>query len=74
MADEIDSPNHMTIVRFAWQTSTKGTERYQEINENGQPIKGDDQGIVIGTLYVRKAALDRIGKGVPKRLSLHIDK
>lgn len=73
MASEINSPNHVTIVQFALLNETKGAVRYQEVNAEGVPLKGDTDGAVIGSLYLRKAALNKIGKGVPKTLHIHID-
>lgn len=43
-------------VRFAFERSTKGAHRYQEIDAKGNVIdKLEDT--VIGTLYIRKSAL-----------------
>ncbi len=45
-------------ITFTLQTETKGAFRYQETDGSGQPRRGDSQGAVVGTLYIRKRALD----------------
>lgn len=71
--DETTSSKHMTIVHFAMLRETKGAVLYQEVNAEGVPLKGDTDGAVIGSLYLRKAALNKIGKGVPKAIRGHFD-
>lgn len=43
--------------RFRLEKLTKGAVRYQEINDAGEPVQISD-GAKIGTLYLRKSALD----------------
>lgn len=71
MAKEINSTNHLTIVNVKWLADTKGAVRYQEVDDAGNPKTGD--GAVVGSLYLRKAALKSLNKGTPKGLRLHID-
>ena len=73
MASEITSPNHLTIVKFELLTETKGAVRYQEVDKDGVALKSDTDGAVVGSLYLRKAALNKIGKGVPKTIRVHMD-
>lgn len=73
MTDETQSSNHIAIVKFTLLRETKGANLYQEIDASGNHLKGDPDGAVIGSLYLRKAALSKLGKGTPKSLSLHID-
>jgi len=48
-------------LKFRLERETKGAVRYQEINEQGQP----EVNYAIGTLYVRKSALEgRIPQGL----------
>ena len=46
-----------TTVTFSFEKETKGAVRYQETDASGVPIKIED-GAKIGTLYVRKSALN----------------
>lgn len=71
--NELNSPNHLTIVNFRWLADTKGAVRYQEIDDNGVDRKTDSDGAIVGSLYLRKAALGVFKKGTPKTLSMHID-
>lgn len=60
-------------VNFVWKNDTPGTQRYQEVNDAGQPRKNDNDGQVIGPLYLRKAALKALGLGTPTQFSVIID-
>jgi len=51
------------IAKFKMEKETKGTYRYQEETENGQPPK-------IGTLYIRKWAL---GSPIPQNLTVTVE-
>ena len=53
-----------TTIEFAFDRTTPGTARYQEIDAQGKPLRTRD-GAVIGTLYIRKTALN--GQ-VPQRI------
>ena len=59
-------------LNFVWKNSTPGTERYQEVDDAGQPRKSDQDGQVIGALYLRKAALKALGIN-PKQFTVTID-
>lgn len=45
-------------IKFKLDNITKGAVRYQEINEQGQPLEGDEGHIC--TMYFRKAKLGNI--------------
>lgn len=55
-------------VKMAFERSTKGAVRFQEVTNDGTPINIAD-GAKIGTLYIRKSALDGTE---PKSLSITI--
>lgn len=59
-------------VKFVWKNDTPGTSRYQEVDDSGQPKKNDADGMVIGALYLRKAAMDGMNSK-PKQFTLIID-
>lgn len=46
---------------FKFDRETKGAVRYQELNEKGEPVNGDDA--YVGTLYFRKAKLNGLKPG-----------
>ena len=56
-------------VKFQLEKLTPGALRYAEVDDAGQPIKGDANGVLIGSLYLRKAAM---GNEVPKAFSVTI--
>ena len=61
------------VVKFKFKESTKGAERYQEVDDSGAPKNGDTAEAVIGALYLRKAALKRLNGGtVPPTLNARI--
>jgi hypothetical protein len=47
-------------MKFKLDNITKGAVRYQEINEAGQPLEGDDG--TICTVYFRKATFGKISE------------
>lgn len=49
--------NGTTEVTFSFEKETKGAVRYQETDSSGIPVKIEG-GAKIGTLYVRKSALN----------------
>jgi hypothetical protein len=49
---------------------TANTFRYREVNSAGTHIHGDQEGAVIGDIYISKAAI--LGKR-PERIKLTID-
>jgi len=51
----------MIKVNFQWLADTKGAVRFQEVGDDGRPKKSDADGAVIGSLYLRKAALKELG-------------
>lgn len=53
---------------FALERETKGAVRFQETDANGAPITIEN-GASIGTLYVRKTALNR---AVPRKLYVEV--
>jgi hypothetical protein len=58
-------------LHFALERETKGALRYQELGADGKPV-GTDQGAAVGTLYLRKRALN--GATHPDRLHVSIEK
>lgn len=46
-------------MRLRPDKETKGSVRYQEVNERGVPITNDDDGMVLQTVYMRKSAVRR---------------
>lgn len=58
-----------TTVTFALEKETKGALRYQETDGSGQTLKIEG-GAKIGTLYVRKSALN--GE-MPQKLKVTIE-
>lgn len=59
------------IIHFFLERETKGAVRYQEVTEGGRvkEINNPDDQLVIGTLYVRKSALN--GK-IPVKLEIEV--
>jgi hypothetical protein len=57
-------------VKFALEKLTPGALRYAEVDDEGKTIKGDANGALIGSLYLRKAAM---GNEVPKQFSVTIN-
>jgi hypothetical protein len=54
---------------FTLERETKGTVRYQEITQLGK-----EDSYLIGTLYLRKAALREAGaEGWPQRLTVTVE-
>ncbi len=58
-----------TVVTFALEKETKGAIRYQETDGSGLPVK-IESGAKVGTLYVRKSALN--GE-MPQKLKVTIE-
>ncbi len=58
--------NTTTTVTFSFEKETKGAVRYQETDENNLPVNIEG-GAKIGTLYVRKSALN--GE-IPQKLTV----
>lgn len=58
-----------TTVTFKFKNETKGAIRYQEIGDDGVERSTGD-GAKIGSLYIRKTALN--GDGVPQKLKVVI--
>ena len=52
-------------VRFKFERETKGAVRYHEVDANGKEFKGDEDGALIGALYLRKA---KLGGTVPAQI------
>ena len=57
-------------LNFRIEKETKGAVQYKECNSNGS-VKAISDGAVIGTLYVRKAALP--ASGIPPVLSVDLE-
>jgi hypothetical protein len=36
---------------------TKGAVQYKQVDQTGEPIKRDREGLVVGNIYLRKAAI-----------------
>jgi hypothetical protein len=49
---------------------TPGAFRYIEVNAKGEAIKGDEEGALVGDLYLRKAALEG---DMPDRITVFIE-
>jgi len=49
---------------------TPGAVRFIELNNDGVPIKSDEDGALIGEFYLRKAALPRT---IPNRIAVSIE-
>jgi len=60
-------------LNFVYKNETPGAQRYQEIDDKGQPRKTDADGQVIGPIYLRKAALKTLGLGTPTQFTVTID-
>lgn len=60
--------NQPTTMFFAWAKETPGTHQYHEVDAKGHALKADT-GAVIGTLYVRKSALNGVK---PERLEVTV--
>ena len=60
-------------LNFVYKNETPGAQRYQEIDDKGQPRKNDADGQVIGPIYLRKAALKTLGLGTPTQFTVIID-
>lgn len=60
------------IVHFTLERETKGAVRYQELDALGKPIdtRTNMDAAIIGTLYIRKAALN--GQ-IPVRIKVTIE-
>jgi hypothetical protein len=56
------------VVRFL--NDTPGALRYRETDDKGNPIHGDQEGALIGDLYLRKAA---ISGDPPKKITVTIE-
>jgi hypothetical protein len=57
-------------VDVAFLAETANTFRYREVNSAGTPIHGDQEGAVVGDIYISKAAI--AGKR-PERIKLTIE-
>lgn len=55
---------------FKLRNETKGALRYEEMDERGLPRIKDENGQVIGSLYLRKSAMNG---NVPQRLQVKIE-
>lgn len=66
---KVPKSSHKTFnIEFAIERETKGAVRYNEVDDDGNPISFDE-GAVIGTIYLRKSQL---GGTVPEKLSVTI--
>lgn len=50
-------------VMLGFERETKGAVRYYETDASGKQLNDEEDGALIGTLYLRKAIL---GRGVPQ--------
>lgn len=55
-------------VKFAFEKSTAGAHRFQEVDKDGNTLTTND-GAMIGTLYLRKSG---VGDTAPKGLEVTI--
>jgi hypothetical protein len=46
------------VVTMRLEKETKGAVKYQEIDDSGAPVTTSNERCAIGTLYVRKTALN----------------
>ena len=59
-------------ITFQFDKETPGAVRFQELGKDGEPNESMDDGL-IGTLYVRKAGLKRLGvKDLPEGCTVTI--
>lgn len=47
-------------IKMKLEKETKGALRYQEIDHNDQPVTTNDSACLMGTLYLRKKAMEGI--------------
>jgi hypothetical protein len=45
------------VIYYAFEKETKGAVRYQQVDSDNNPIKGDENGALAETIYFRKKAL-----------------
>ena len=64
---------HETI-QMQLETITKGAVRYREIDNQGNPLRTNDQGAMLATVYIRKEALNKaFGSGfIPNDISVTV--
>lgn len=55
------SATHNEVIRFRLEAVTKGAGKYNEVSEDGRILNPFSTEATIGTLYVRKSALGRMG-------------
>lgn len=51
------------------EKSTKGAHKFVEIDDNGNPRGNQDEGTIIGSLYIRKTAM----ADAPEKLKVTIE-
>lgn len=61
----------MTKIYFEWDRETKGAHLYREANSEGERIT-PIQGAIIGSIYIRKAALED-PENPPKKIEVDIN-
>ena len=57
-------------VSLSFFNETPGAFRYREINDDGQQIKGDEEGAQLGDIYLRKVA---VPGPAPDKITLTIE-
>jgi hypothetical protein len=57
-------------VALKFLNETPGAVRYREVDSKGDHIKGDEEGALVGDLYLRKAA---IHGGAPDKITVTIE-
>lgn len=61
-------------VQFKFERGTKGALRFMEVDDSGEGKQGDAAGAVLGTVYFRKAGLEKAGiKGEPATLTMTLE-
>ena len=64
---ELEMKKQVTLSFF---NETPGAFRYREVDRKGNHIKGDEEGALVGDLYLRKAA---VSVPMPERISVTIE-
>jgi len=62
-----------TICKFKFVRDTKGAVLYQEVNGNGAELKTSDPECTVGSLYIRKLALQKhFGSDIPQTVTAEL--
>lgn len=64
-------PELLSTCFFKYRNETTGAHRYEQITADGRPFT-IAMGALVGTLYLRKSALDKVILSVPRHLKVEI--